>query len=203
MRFSTGSIFYNDVEGLARLMPTIQDFDYNIFIDGSWPDWGNSDISNDGSRAIIASWEKSRIIDMPQRMPRDKYDKILRECELLGVDYLVVIDSDEYVKHPFDYEKFKQELESIPKNFKAQSFRVTMEYFDLTWQKHLPHYRIIYHPGLCHYGERHNQLWCEDRELFSQWSGDIESFIFVHDKRYKTPEYIELRRKWNLDHPTH
>jgi len=203
MKFATGTIFYNDVIGLTSLMPTIQDFDHNIFIDGSWPDWGSSVLSNDGSRAMIASWKKSRIIDMPQRMPRDKYDMILRECERLNVDYLVVIDSDEYIKQPFDYEKFKQELENVKKNFKAQTFRVTMEYFDLTWQKHRPHYRIIYNPGICHYGERHNQLWCEDRELFSRWSGDIESFRFVHDKRYKTPEYIEARHKWNTEHPNH
>jgi len=185
-------------------MPTIQDFDYNIFIDGSWPDWGTSDLSNDGSRAIIASWEKSRIIDMPQRMPRDKYQRILEECGLLEIDYLVIIDSDEYIKQPFNYKQFKNEIESIEKKYEIQSFKFSMEYYDSgNLYVHEPSYRILYNPALGEYGERHNELWYKNREVFSDWSGEIKSLVLVHDKRYKTPEYVKARHEWNTNHPTH
>lgn len=204
MKFSTGTIFYNDVVGLTRQLPTLQDFDYNIFIDGSWPDWGTSDLSNDGSRAVISSYPKSKIIDMPQRMPRDKYEMLLRECERLGVTYLVILDSDEYIKQPFDFEKFKEECVNHPKVLDAMNFKVKMEYWDSgKWHTHYPHYRVFYNPVFINYGERHNQIRFGEIELSSNLSGDIKSLVFMHDKRYKTQEYIDARRDWNLKHPNH
>jgi len=110
---ATVTVFHNSLKGLEKLIPTIHGyFKAHIFIDGIYKNWpmteeqkkGNG-LSTDGSRELILDYAKISVrkitlLDTPFKSEYEKRMMYL-DAELLirelGVNAILILDSDEYV----------------------------------------------------------------------------------------------------------
>jgi hypothetical protein len=122
---ASGTIFYNDCKSLERTLESLKDkVDYMICIDGKFKhfkDANPSSISNDGSAELVASYKNAIYWALPDRYEIEKRQKYLEICRnagvsdgkiIPGVDYLLIVDSDEYVIE-YDKDVFEGELSRL------------------------------------------------------------------------------------------
>jgi hypothetical protein len=114
LKLAAGIIFFNDCSSLDRCLKSIENGVDAIFaVDGRFPNFpANSDLSTDGSRELVRSYSKSVLIDLPG-LEVDKRTKYLEHCSLYSIDVLLIIDSDEYVLNPENWNKFHNNLKSL------------------------------------------------------------------------------------------
>lgn len=116
MRFAAGIIFYQDKDGLKRLLDSIAaGFDYMFCLDGKFPRHpGDTELSTDGSRELVLSYPNAVLFDCP--WPEyEKRQYYLRLCQEYAIDYLCILDSDEYAEAG-DWASFRQEMYEIVQN---------------------------------------------------------------------------------------
>jgi hypothetical protein len=85
--------------------------DYAIFIDGPFPGFPGSYESNDGTREIIKSYDKTVLVTMPA----EEYFKRELACHIsrsLGCRFILIIDADEYLIRR-NVERFRGNLEKV------------------------------------------------------------------------------------------
>lgn len=99
MKVGVGLSFYNDVHGLSVLLASLQDhvIEKILAIDGRYPGFHSpDDLSTDGSRQVVKSYPNTVLVDLPatQIQKRNKYLQLSKEY---GLDFLLILDSDEYI----------------------------------------------------------------------------------------------------------
>jgi hypothetical protein len=107
--FSVELLFFNCLRNLQRSLPTYIDYvDEVIAVDGKHKmgEQGFNLLSTDGSREYLQSFDKVRIIDMPNDYEVDKRKMVKNLCNTLN---LIIIDSDSYVEG--DWEEFHLDYE--------------------------------------------------------------------------------------------
>lgn len=105
MNWAVGIIFFSDKLGLERTLNSIPRDFMAFCIDGGIPSRGHNGISTDGSRDVVKSFNNALLIDCPDCSEVDKRNKYLQLCEEYNIDFLIVIDSDEYITG--DIDRFK------------------------------------------------------------------------------------------------
>jgi hypothetical protein len=111
LKFGVGLSFYNDVDGLKLLLASIDgQVDQVLAIDGRYPGYargkGQADLSSDGSREVCKGYDNVLLVDYPatQIQKRNKY---LQLSKRHGLDFLIIIDGDEYIKAGADWATFR------------------------------------------------------------------------------------------------
>lgn len=112
--------FYNAAAELERCLDSLdlgkkEGIDYAICIDGKFPNFkGNSRLSNDGSRQVVNSFSKTVLLDKPdyEIHKRNLYLDICKD----NTDYILIIDSDEYVDPSRDWKLFRKNLKEMHTN---------------------------------------------------------------------------------------
>lgn len=102
-KIAAGVCFYNDLLSLRRTLESLQkdNVDLIICVDGRFKHFGTPgkypDLSDDGSRELVLSYDNTVLIDMPDSWETQKRQAYVEACEDFNIDYLLIIDSDEYI----------------------------------------------------------------------------------------------------------
>jgi hypothetical protein len=95
---AAGIVFFDDEKGLQRCLSSIHSFvDLIIAIDGKFKYFEDDhDLSIDNSREVVESFPKTTYYCYPNLTEIDKRNKYLEIAGTKEIDFLLVIDSDEY-----------------------------------------------------------------------------------------------------------
>ncbi|MFZ0367140.1 MAG: hypothetical protein WAL21_05590 [Nitrososphaeraceae archaeon] len=111
---AAGIIFFDDEKGLQRCLHSIQSYvDLIIAIDGKFYFEDDHDISVDNSRKVVESFPNANYYCYPNLTEIDKRNKYLEIAGIKKIDFLLVIDSDEYAV--IDMNEFSSNLIKIKK----------------------------------------------------------------------------------------
>ena len=119
-KLAVGTIFYNDKIGLERLLETCwKHVDLMFCIDGPFRDYGKEGAkkalaeSTDGSREIIQKYPNAVLADAPHLLEHQKRQVYLNLCKVYNVDYLMIVDADEYFLPDSNWSEFNEEREKV------------------------------------------------------------------------------------------
>jgi hypothetical protein len=125
---AVGVIFYQDAAGLIRLIRSLKPLDSFISsiyaVDGRFvgPDYGSNEDPELSTDLINFDSDKLKIISLPNKKEWHKRQAYIEECYHDRPDFLLVVDSDEYIQEDLldleidSLEHFKRELELIKQN---------------------------------------------------------------------------------------
>ena len=110
---AAGIVFFDDEKGLQRCLNSIHScVDLIIAIDGKFKHFEDDhDLSVDNSRKVVESFPNAIYCCYPNLTEIDKRNKYLEIAGSKEVDFLLVIDSDEYAV--IDITKFSKNLAKI------------------------------------------------------------------------------------------
>ena len=111
----TGIVFFDNEKGLQRCLRSIQSYvDLIIAIDGKFKYFEDDhDFSVDNSRKVVESFPNANYYCYPNLTEIDKRNKYLEIAGIKEIDFLLVIDSDEYAV--IDMNEFFNNLVKIKK----------------------------------------------------------------------------------------
>ena len=117
---AAGIVFFDDEKGLQRCLRSIQSYvDLIIAIDGKFKYFEDDhDFSIDNSRKVVESFPNANYYCYPNLTEIDKRNKYLEIAGIKEIDFLLVIDSDEYAV--IDMNEFINNLAEI-KNYKTSA----------------------------------------------------------------------------------
>lgn len=115
-RIASGTCFYNDDRSLERTLESLKDkVDVMICVDGRFKhfkDGNSTGLSYDKSRELVRSYDNTVLIDMPHVYEIQKRQAYVDWCKKIDIDYLLIVDSDEYVLE-YDKKTFDREIHTI------------------------------------------------------------------------------------------
>lgn len=112
MKLACGIVVFNDRDSLKRTLDSLGEMDNIYVIDGSFPAYSYpSDLSDDGTRELCSQYKAVELVDYPSTEV-SKRNKYLELCKRDGVDFLLIIDSDEYVLDA-DWDAFRRNCEQL------------------------------------------------------------------------------------------
>ena len=95
MKIAVGLNFYQCVDELKRLIPTLHGADMIYAIDGRHDVYkADNDLSNDGSREYLQSFDNVKLYDMGGKKQTEKRSKYFIEAGKDDMHWLMVVDSD-------------------------------------------------------------------------------------------------------------
>lgn len=222
MKIASGTIFYNDCKSLKRTLDSLHDkMDYMICIDGRFKHFdGKFSTSWDGSRELVKSYDNAILLDLPDCYEVEKRQLYLDMAHELGVEFLLIIDSDEYVME-YNHEKFRQKLKDITEHQSYNQyniFSVMLEVNSPNYNNILPeiigtqkdirnrtfqHYpRIIYKPGDVEYNTYHYFIRKKDKNHYMGKQETNPSIAIVegmklgHDHLLRNEIFLDDRKKY-------
>ncbi|WP_134485322.1 hypothetical protein [Candidatus Nitrosocosmicus franklandus] len=204
MRVGVGIIFFDDAKGLQRCLNSIASHvDLIIAIDGRFKEFEECyDVSRDGSKEVVESYSNARYYCFPNLTEIEKRNKYLELANSYGLDFLLVLDSDEYVK--IDYPLFRSNLEAIffkneclGKSSSPEVYAVKM--YDRQFEK--PHNvierhneRLLYKPGCLRYSSIHSNLVdindASRNFTTAKYTAEIEGITLYNDDSLRSTEYV-------------
>jgi hypothetical protein len=110
---AAGIVFFDDEKGLQRCLSSIQAYiDLIIAIDGRFKQFEDDhDLSIDNSRKVVESFPNAIYYCYPNLTEIEKRNKYLEIAGSRDIDFLLVIDSDEYAI--IDTKEFSENLAKI------------------------------------------------------------------------------------------
>jgi hypothetical protein len=120
MKIAAGIIFFNDKDSLRRCIDSlVMGVDLIFAIDGKFPQYpGTEELSYDGSRELVKQYSDYKVVLVDCPKPEfEKRQHYLKLCSEYGVDVLLIIDSDEYVRSAegglTDWQGFRRSLHKV------------------------------------------------------------------------------------------
>lgn len=206
MKVGAGIIFFEDARGLERCLNSICPFvDSVIAIDGRFRDFEEIyDISTDGSKEVVETFANANYYSFPNLTEIEKRNKYLESAQAQNLDFLVVIDSDEYAV--VDESVFNNNLQTIISQ-KQYTGRYSdpvpevygLKMYDEQYEKQnfiVERYneRLLYKPGNLRYDCIHSNLIdiCNNDRNFTtaKYTSIVDGITLYNDDTLRTPEYI-------------
>lgn len=121
MTIAAGIVFFDDEKGLQRCLSSIHTYvDVIIAVDGKFKHFKDDHhLSVDNSRKVVESFRNAAYYWYPNLTEIDKRNKYLEIAGSKNIDFLLVIDSDEYAV--IDMNKFAKNLAKI-KEYKTSAY---------------------------------------------------------------------------------
>lgn len=211
-----GLSFLENLKELKRMRESLPKDIPIIAINGAYDDFQTYHrYSLDGSKEYLLSFPNTEVIDYAALQPA-KRQKYLDRAGELGYDYLIIMDSDEFVHPEYnDWNLFKENLVRMAEeNPRDQLFFMEM-WMPKDWDRahnniELDRFqkwgRVIKNPGSVKYA-----FWCHYRLLRKEFTEQdvitrktdvlkahhiIEGVRFATDSRLRTPDFLKRREKW-------
>lgn len=173
-----GYSYYNDVKSIRRGLPTFADnVDYIIAVDGRYSFRDGNDYSDDGSTEYISGFPNA-ILRQYVGMEHDKRNVYVEIAESLDLDYIIILDSDEFILEA-DWETFRENLYQLRN--KESIFGIKCYYNEKDWTP----YPRIWKVGHVKYWKTHN--------IF-----DVDGSLIRSPPNLKTVEGISMGMDDNL-----
>lgn len=207
MKVGAGVIFFEDAKGLGRCLKSICPVvDLVIAIDGRFRDFEEiHDTSKDGSKEVVDRFHNATYYNFPNLTEIEKRNKYLELAQEQNLDFLIVIDSDEYAV--VDQDALKTNLETIlgQKKYDENVYGIIPEVYgikmyDEQFEKQnfiVERYneRLLYKPGNLRYHCIHSNLIdiCDTKRNFTtaKYTSVVDGITLYNDDRLRTPEYIK------------
>lgn len=206
-RIAAGIISFDDERGLQRCMDSIHEYvDLMIVIDGKFRYFEDDhEISSDNSRDVVESFSNSVYCSYPNLTEIEKRNKYLEFAGDKNMDFLLVIDSDEFaVVNEMD---FQLNLDKL-RNSKINSGRRDGDNPDVygvkIFEKHFekPNFireryieRMFYKPGKLRYQSIHCNLVDIDNPsrnfTTGKYSSELHGITLYNDDDLRTNHYLE------------
>jgi len=203
MTLGVGYSYFQDIESIRRGFPTFANHvDYVFAIDGKYA--GNpapNDFSVDGSTEFIKQW-KNVIHRQFLGHEFEKRQQYCNLCKEFGCDYLLIIDTDEYVVEA-DWDLFKSNIEAqISTNPHSSFFGVPfivdgsggISYFPRLWFKP---YLIEYYKTHCIFKDGRTGMLVTSGSA-AKHSPVIEGITLTMDDSLRKPENIKNTYEYQL-----
>jgi hypothetical protein len=207
MRIAAGIVSFDDERGLRRCMNSIYEYmDLMIVIDGKFRYFEDDhDISSDNSRDVVESFSNSEYYCYPNLTEIEKRNKYLEFAGDKNIDFLLVIDSDEFAA--INEAEFLFNLDKL-RNSKMNSDRCDGDNSDVygakIFEKHFEKpncireryiERIFYKPGKLRYQSIHCNLVDIDNPsrnfTTGKYSSEIHGITLYNDDDLRTNHYLE------------
>lgn len=206
MRIAAGIVSFDDERGLRRCMNSIHDYvDLMIVIDGKFRYFEDDhDISSDNSRDVVESFSNSAYYCYPNLTEIEKRNKYLEFAGDQGIEFLLVIDSDEFAV--INKAEFLLQLENV-RNLKINSgYRgdITDVYGTKIFEKHFEKpncireryiERIFYKPGNLRYQSIHCNLVDVNNPARNfttgKYTSEIHGITLYNDDELRSNRYLE------------
>jgi len=197
---TAGVIFWNDKKGLERLLPTLKDFDRVYCIDGRFKAMeGETNIGNDGSWQEVLKYKNTVENGNNNCLEPEKRSIYLTMAEQYNDDYLLVIDSDEWITG--DIETFRSNLLKVIESPNDEGV-YCIDYLNQDNTPNDVKPRIFHKPGNLRYWETHNMLQKQDTKRIFRPSTEcpvVKGITMHHDHKLRTLErenQIQEYQKW-------
>jgi hypothetical protein len=207
---AAGIVFFDDEKGLQRCLNSIQSFvDLVITIDGKFKHFEDDhDLSIDNSRKIVESFSNAEYYCYSNLTEIDKRNKYLEIAGSKEVDFLLVIDSDEYAV--IDINKLSQDLAKIkehktggapvdgktkdtPNVYGIKIFEKRFEKPDFIRERYIE--RIFYKPAKLRYHLIHCNLIDVDDSTRNfttrKYTSEINGITLYNDDDLRSDHYIQ------------
>lgn len=124
----------------------------------------------------------------------------LKTAADLGYDWLLVLDSDEYIARNADWPEFRRQLEFV------MSLDLPHQIFDLQMEGSLPMYRgprprLFYRPGSIKYWKRHYWFLLEEQMICYKGASDagrvIGGIYLMHDRTVRSMNHYNATQDYN------
>jgi hypothetical protein len=209
VRLAAGIVSFDDERGLRRCLKSIHDHvDLMIVIDGKFRYFEDDhDISIDNSREVVESFSNSVYCCWPNLTEINKRNKYLEFAGEMNVEFLLVVDSDEFAV--IDKVEFLNNLEKL-RNLKMTNGSHdggggnTDVYGIKIFEKHIekPDYireryieRLFYKPGKLRYQSIHCNLVDVDNPsrnfTTGKYSSEIHGITLYNDDDLRTSNYLK------------
>lgn len=112
LTIAVGCVFYQDREGIERLLDSCwKEVDYIFLIDGKFRNYDSIfPMSTDNFEDILYKYPNVFYDVIPNMLEHEKRTRYLEMCRSFRVDYLLIVDSDEYFHPDSDWKAFRQEI---------------------------------------------------------------------------------------------
>lgn len=209
VRIAAGIVFFDDEKGLDRCLRSIQSYvDLIIAIDGKFKYFEDDhDFSTDNSRKVIESFPNAVYYCYPNLTEIDKRNKYLEIAGNKEIDFLLVIDSDEYAVT--DTNEFSKNLAKIKENktgapvdgkikdtpdvYGIKIFEKHFEKLDFIRERYIE--RIFYKPDKLRYHLIHYNLVDIDdptRNFTSRkYTSEIHGITLYNDDDLRSNHYLQ------------
>jgi len=209
LTIAAGIVFFDDEKGLQRCLRSIQTYvDLIIAIDGRFKHFEDDhDFSINNSRKVVESFPNATYYCYPNLTEIDKRNKYLEITGSKNIDFLLVIDSDEYAV--IDMNEFSDNLTRI-KQYKTSSYidRKTKDTPDVygikIFEKHIekPDFireryieRIFYKPAKLRYQLIHCNMVDVDNPSRNfttrKYTSEINGITLYNDDDLRSNHYLE------------
>ena len=193
---AAGLCFYEkSLASIKRCVESIKNHvDIIIAIDGRFDNFPEAELlSSHEVREYLRSIENVILVDYPgsEVAKRQKYCDL---CRQNGIDYLLIIDSDEYILEQSDWPKF---LANLPNDESRNIYGIRFAYAAPVHMDTTPYPRLWHFPYEIQY-IKHN-LWQTARQGQVSSTSDhqlIDGIIMAGDDNLHTPEYIDHGRDY-------
>lgn len=167
-------------------------FDYCILIDGAFKNHaGKNRFSTDGSREIALSYSNVIHMDLADVTEAEKRNLYLETSAFLPLHFLLILDSDEFVRITGDFKKdaiSKLDTKNNHYIYDIMSRRTQTDYV-----KYDPRPRLWYEPWDMEYTTCHCCYQRKDGKIRKSERPCIEGITIEHDKTYRTQQHT---RDW-------
>ncbi|MGB7632370.1 MAG: hypothetical protein WBL68_01475 [Nitrososphaeraceae archaeon] len=213
---AAGIIFFDDEKGLQRCLHSIQSYvDLIIAIDGKFYFEDDHDISVDNSRKVVESFPNANYYCYPNLTEIDKRNKYLEIAGIKKIDFLLVIDSDEYAV--IDMNEFSSNLTKIkkyktsalaegkkqdtPDVYGIKIFEKHFEKPDFIRERYIE--RIFYKPSKLRYQFIHCNLVDIDRPSRNfttrKYTSEIDGITLYNDDELRSNHYLQESMRYQRE----
>jgi hypothetical protein len=214
---AAGIVFFDDEKGLQRCLSSIQScVDLIIAIDGKFKHFEDDhDLSIDNSRNVVESIPNATYHCCPNLTEIDKRNKYLEIAGTQGIDFLLVIDSDEYAvidinEFSKNLAKIKEYKTSTPDNGKIKDtpdvygikiFEKHFEKPDFIRERYIE--RIFYKPAELRYHLIHCNLIDVNnptRNFTSRkYTSEIKGITLYNDDSLRSNHYLQRSIQYQMN----
>jgi len=193
MKIGVGLIFFNDVKSLKKCIPTLN-VDQIYAIDGRFKNFNSpTPLSNDGSREYLEGFPNVKLIDAPDLEQVDKRNIYLKECK---EDFLIVIDSDEWVEG--DWTLFRNEIDEKVKEENGPCFWFWVK--DLERKTEFWQCLGFLNPNRMQYKYRHDWLEVNGKRVLPHSHNNnytkLTSLVIFNEKQLRSNERKISGERW-------
>ena len=209
MTIAAGIVFFDDEKGLHRCLSSIQScVDLIIAIDGKFKYFDDDhDLSIDNSRKVVESFSNAVYYCYPNLTEIDKRNRYLEIAGNQGIDFLLVIDSDEYAvidisefsRNPAKIKEYKTSASAdgkkkdTPDVYGFKIFEKHFEKPDYIRERYIE--RIFYKPAKLRYHLIHCNLIDVDNPTRNfttrKYTSEINGITLYNDDDLRSNHYLE------------
>ena len=222
IKIAVGINYWDDAEGLMRLLQSLPKCITRIYIiDGAYPGrYDKAEYKDEMTMAIVHAMRNITYIKMNNAKQIDKRNKYWELAEKDDMDWLIVMDSDEYLEVE-DQDMFCAYLlkmsEQFPKprcfplagnnmgNFQAvpRLFKGPFNYRHIQQEGKISHGSIYDPEGKEIIDEMYRYYeYMRDKLCLSGEKACVPFLRLVHDKTYRDKKRIDADYLWYSDNPT-